>query len=101
MSSSLIRTTFFFFFFFPPLCPCTFFPPKLLYKQLFCIGHGIFFHLPGVFFLFYFLPCLQFGSDAGRALNLAQIPQYFDLELYAEHRLQKVTYIVVFTPHSV
>ena len=33
---------------------------------------------------------LQFGSVAEQASNLAQIPQNFDLELYAEHRLQKV-----------
>lgn len=39
--------------------------------------------LPGI-------PFLQFGSEPTRAANLANIPQHFDLELYAEHRLQKV-----------
>ena len=77
------------------------FSPQTFIQAIILYWPRDFFHLPEVFFLFYFLPCLQFGSDAGRALNLAQIPQYFDLELYAEHRLQKVTYIVVFTPHSV
>ena len=38
-------------------------------------------------FIKYFL---QFGSVAEQASNLAHIPQTFDLELYAEHRLQKV-----------
>ena len=34
---------------------------------------------------------LQFGSVTEQASNLVHIPQNFDLELYAERRLQKVS----------
>ena len=38
-------------------------------------------------FFFFFLQC---GSDPNNAANLVSIPQHFDTEIYAEHRLQKV-----------
>ena len=49
---------------------------------------------------FSFFSFFQFGSVAEQGNNLAHIPQNFDLELYAEHRLQKVRLVwYVWSPH--
>ena len=113
-SSLFFPFLFFFFFYFPFLF--FFFPPYLF--VFFFIFFFISFpfliltlpfplasntHLLFSQFLFLFLlpQCLriyvlfvcsppQFGSDADNATNLICVPQFFDLELFAEHRMQKV-----------
>ena len=42
----------------------------------------------------YFSFFSQCGSDPDNAANLVSIPQHFDTEIYAEHRLQKVRYLL-------
>ena len=58
------------------------------------MDHYFFFSLLTFFFFFF---SIKFGTDADNATNLISIPQYFDLEIYAEHRLQKVSVLTVHT----